>query len=263
MKRFKILLIVCGLIFTLPSVAQVGFGFKAGANLSNMSFDIDSKYGEAPDTKLRLGLHAGIILDFPLSGNSFSFQPSVLYSSKGYSIDYEKMIEEELNANGMQLDEYEGYARMSYNYIEFPLNFVYKTDGFQIGIGPYVAVGIGGKFNHDFTVTSDGTKLESKDIFEKESFDIKPVSGKVDDEAFGDYLDDEDVLDLYRSFDYGFNLGLGYQVSSVLFNAGYSFGLGNVTPDYDAKSYDLDEDYTKGNLLNNRVITFSVSVFIN
>ena len=67
-----------------------------------------------------------------------------------------------------------------------------------------------------------------------------------------DYLDDEDVWELYRAFDFGLNLGVGYQVKSVLFNVGYSFGLTNLTPKYDADDYDMDEDYTENVIQKNR-----------
>lgn len=261
MKRFKLLLIVVGLIFSVQTFAQIKFGIKAGGNVCNMKFDVDNDFGEEPETKFKIGFHIGVITDIPLLDETLSLQPALLFSNKGYSVDFEEMLEDELDDYGLDLDDYEGYLRYSYNYIELPINIVYKNSGFQALIGPYFAIGIGGKFKHDFSFEVDGEDFDSDDFFDEDSYELKPVFGEVDDDMYEDYLDDEDVMELYRAFDFGLNLGIGYQVKSVLFNVGYSFGLGNLTPKYDADDYDMDEDYTEGVIQKNRVFTFSVSYF--
>ena len=263
MKKLTLLLIATGLIFSAPTFAQVKFGFKAGGNVCNMKFDIDSDYGDEPETKAKMGFHIGLITDITLMENTLSLQPALLFSNKGYGVDYEKMLDDEFDDQGMDMDDYEGFARMNYNYIELPVNFVYKNSGFQVSAGPYFAIGIGGKFKHDFSFEADGDDYDSDDLYDEDSYKLKPVFGEVDDDVYEDYLDDEDVWDLYRAFDFGLNLGVGYQVKSVLFNAGYSFGLINLTPKYDAEDYDIDEDYTENVIQKNRVFTFSVSYFFN
>ena len=263
MKKFKLLLIMVALIFSVKTFAQVKFGIKAGGNLCNMKFDIDRDFGDEPDTKTKMGFHVGLITDIPLLESTFSLQPALLFSNKGYSVDFEKMLDDEFDDIGVDMDDYEGYVRLNYNYIELPINLVYKNSGFQISAGPYFAVGIGGSFKHDFSFEADGEDFDSDDFFDEDSYKLQPVFGKVDDDMYEDYLDDEDVIELYRAFDFGLNLGVGYQVKSVLFNVGYSFGLINLTPKYDADDYDMDEDYTEGVIQKNRVFTFSVSYFFN
>ena len=258
MKRITLLLIVVGLIFSVQTFAQVKFGIKAGGNLCNMKIDIDRDFGDEPESKTKMGFHIGLITDISLLENTLSLQPALLYSNKGYSLDFEKMLDDEF---GVDIDDYEGYARLNYNYIELPINLVYKNSGFQISAGPYFAVGIGGNFKHDFSFEADGMDFDSDYFYEKDSYKLQPVFGKVDDDMYEDLLDDEDVIDLYRAFDFGLNIGVGYQVKSILFNVGYSFGLTNLTPKYDVD--DMDEDYTENVIRKNRVFTFSVSYFFN
>lgn len=241
--------------------AQFKIGIKTGGNVCNMKFDVDRDYGDEPETKAKMGFHIGIITDITLIKETLSLQPAMLYSNKGYSLDMEKMLDDEFDDEGMDMDDYEGYARFNYNYIEMPVNIVYKYQGFQVSAGPYVAVGMWGTFRHDFSFEVDGEDFDSDDFFDEDSYQLKPVFGKVDDDMFEDYLDDDDVWDLYRAIDFGINLGIGYQVNKVLFNVGYSFGISNLTPYYDADDYDIDDDFTKGYIQKNRVFTFSVSYF--
>ena len=263
MKKFKLLLIVVGLIYSVQTFAQVKFGIKAGGNLCNMKFDIDNDYGDEPETKTKMGFHIGLITDIQLLESTLSLQPALLFSNKGYSADFEKMLDDEFDDIGVDMDDYEGYVRLNYNYIELPINLVYKNSGFQISAGPYFAVGIGGSFKHDFSFEANGEDFDSDDFFDEDSYKLKPVFGEVDDDMYEDFLDDEDIIELYRAFDFGLNIGVGYQVKSVLFNVGYSFGLTNLTPKYDADDYDMDEDYTENYIQKNRVFTFSVSYFFN
>lgn len=263
MKKLNLLLIAIGLIFSVQTFAQVKFGVKAGGNLCNMKFDIDRDYGDEPDTKTKLGFHIGLISDIPLFKNTLSLQPAIQYSNKGFSYDYEKMLDDGFDDYGVDMDDYEGYARANYNYIDIPINLVYKTSGFQISAGPYFAIGLSGSFKHDFSFEADGEDFDSDDFFDEDSYKLKPVFGKVDDNTYEDYLDDEDIMELYRAFDFGLNLGVGYQVKNILFNAGYSFGSGNMTPKFDADDYNMDEDYTENVIQKNRVLSFSVSYFFN
>lgn len=262
MKLFYRSILLMGLaLIAFNANAQFKIGIKAGGNVCNMKFDVDRDYGDDPETKAKMGFHIGIITDITLIDETLSLQPALLFSNKGYSLDMEKMLDDEADDYGYDMDDYEGYVRLHYNYIEIPVNVVYKNSGFQASAGPYIAIGIGGSLRHDFSFEIDGEDFDSDDIFDEDSYKLKPVFGKVDDDMFEDYLDDDDEWDLYRAIDVGINFGIGYQVNKVLFNVGYSFGLSNLTPMYDADDYDLDEDYTEGYIQKNRVLTFSVSYF--
>ncbi len=205
----------------------------------------------------------GLVADITLSPKTLSLQPALLYSNKGFGVDYEKMLDESFDDLGLDMDDFEGYARLSYGYIEIPINLVYKSEGLQVSAGPYVAVGVGGTFKHDFTFEVDGEDYDSNFFFEKDSYALKPVFGKVNDDDFKNFVLDEDTYDLFRALDYGLNFGIGYQVNNLLFNIGYSIGLNNLTPNFDADSYGVDEEFTEGVVQKNRLFTFSTSYFFN
>jgi len=173
------------------------------------------------------------------------------------------MLQDELDDYGIDIDDYKGHTRLNYRYIELPIHVVYKLKGFQFYTGPYIAVGIGGSFKVDFSFEADGENFESRDFFDEDKYKLDAVFGKVDDDRFEDFWDDDDVYDLFRAIDYGLNFGVGYQVSRILFNVGYSFGLANMTPAFDADDWDMDEDFTEGYIQKNRVLTFSVVIFFN
>jgi len=230
-----------------------------------MKFDVDKDYAMEPNKKAKMGYHVGLISDIALIEEKLSLQPALLLNNKGYSVDVKEMLEEAAADEGLYLDidDYKGYLRMNYNYIEVPVNLVYKYGGLQFSAGPYVAFGIWGKMKMDFSFEVNNEKIDNDDLFDKDSYKLQPVWGTADDDVVEEYLDDDDVAELFRAFDFGLNLGIGYQVNRILFNVAYSFGLINMTPKYDADEFGVDEDYTENVIQKNRVFSFSISVFFN
>lgn len=218
--------------FSVQVEAQVKFGVKAGLNMNNINQNYKVSAYES-GTKIRLAYNIGATIDWALT-DVFSFQSGLMFTSKGYSYDFK-------NPNG--IDDYyanlEGYDKVIINYLEVPVNFTYKIDDFQIYAGPYLAYGIGGKNKWDYTHIAGSDLGVTK---------YKPVFKSVDDVE----LNDEEKA--YFGLDYGLNFGIGYQVGPILFNAGYSLGLGNITAEY-------DEEYRKDFQESNRVISLSASYF--
>jgi len=260
-----IVLLTCLSLLTIQANAQIKVGLKVGGNVCNMKFDIDRDYATEPETKAKMGYHVGLISDITLIEEKLSLQPALLLNNKGYSVDMEEMLEDEFDDQGIyvDIDDFEGYLRMNYNYIEVPINLVYKYGGLQVFAGPYVAFGIWGNMKMDFSFEANNVDFDNEDFFDEDSYKLQPVWGTADDDVVEDYLDDDDVAELFRAFDCGLNLGIGYQVNKVLFNVGYSFGFVNMTPKYDADEFDVDEDYTENVSQKNRVFSFSMSVFFN
>lgn len=231
----KLLFTLC--LITLTSIlvhAQFQFGPKLSLNIANCAFNFKESDWE-PETKMRLAYAFGGVIDYGFS-DAFSLQSGLMLSSKGYSIDLDKM--------GDETDTYDGYWRNILNYIELPMHAAYKIKGFQIYAGPYIAFGIGGKSKQDYTITLNGEKHKEKDDVK-----LKPKMGEVKE---GDLDDDEGA---YSGFDYGLNFGLGFQIKSILINAGYSLGLGNIYPKIEGESKDDRKDFK----FSNRVISISVS----
>lgn len=165
------------------------FGVRAGVNFTNLNGDDPN--GNDLDYKMKVGFHVGANAEIPVAPE-FYVQPGVLYSLKGAKVD----------------DAADTKVHVSY--IEVPINFLYKPelgDGhLLLGVGPYVAFGVGGKIKND--------------------------NGDIDIEF------DKEVETLLQAaytlkrFDAGGNLLFGYEFSnkfSVQLNA--QLGLINIAPD--------------------------------
>jgi hypothetical protein len=66
-----LLLFVCAISIATITQAQVRFGFKAGANLANITGDVDG-------TKMKFGFNVGGVAKISVS-ESFSVQPELVY----------------------------------------------------------------------------------------------------------------------------------------------------------------------------------------
>jgi uncharacterized protein YkuJ len=141
----------------------------------------------------------------------------------------------------------------------------------QFSAGPYFAVGIGGSLKHDFTFEENGREVTSRKYFNESSYKLKPVYGKVNQELYEEFTEDNQLYEMYRAFDFGVNFGLGYKIDGLLFNIGYSLGLVNLNPDYESDiltnifyGREVDsETYTENFVKKNRVFTFSVAYLFN
>jgi len=238
MKYLIKTLVIIGLItFTLSAQAQVKYGIKAGVNFANVAQNFEDSDFES-DTKARVAYHFGLTLDYAIS-EEVSLQSGLLYTGKGFALDLESELRE-YYGDGASID---GYDRAALNYLEIPINVAYKVKGFQIYAGPYLAAGISGKNKYDYTLTYSyfGSEYSGS---EKGDFRYKPVFGEV---SSGD-LDDEEGA--FQGLDYGLNIGVGYNVGPVVVSAGYSLGLGNITPKYEGSSVDIGDFKASNRVLN-------------
>ena len=112
-----------------PSAAadKTTFGIRAGVNFQNITGKDDA--GNKLDNKLKAGFNLGVNAEIPIAPE-FYIQPGVLFTTKG------------AKAKGSD-------AKINISYIEVPVNFLYKPelgDGhLLLGVGPYIAFGVGGK----------------------------------------------------------------------------------------------------------------------
>ena len=180
--------------------AQTKVGISAGPAFANVSIKAG---GISVSPKLKTGFTAGLFVDAPLS-TYLSFQPAINFVQKGY-----------LLKDGSVKD------KVNINYIEVPLNFVYNTkhnDGFFIGAGPSIGVGISGK-----------EKYTDKD-FPEGNFDDKIKFGSKEEEI--------------KRTDFGANVLAGYKFAGGFIVSGnYNLGLSNIAN----KSDDPEDDGTVKN----------------
>jgi hypothetical protein len=162
---------------------KMSFGILGGVNFQNLNGKLSS--GDKLDNDMLLGFHGGVNVQLPIAPE-FYFQPGLMFAIKGAK-----------NTKTILGSEFTDEIKL--NYIEVPLNLVYKGalgNGFvMLGFGPYVAYGISGK------QTFKGNSI----TFEK----------GVD----------------YNAFDAGANIFVGYEMSSGIFlQLDTQFGMLDIDP---------------------------------
>ena len=175
---------------------KTSFAIIGGVNLQNLTGKAYN--GDKLNNDLLLGYHVGVNAQIPVA-SKFYFQPGLLYSAKGAKTSSES-----------------SNSTTSINYIEMPLNMVYKSacgNGFfMAGVGPYVAYGISGKVK----TTSDLPTLESK-------IEFKNVVGT------NDPID----VPFYKPFDAGANAFIGYEMGNGVFcQLDVQLGLLKINSEY-------------------------------
>jgi hypothetical protein len=219
-KTFLFLLFV---LISFPSFSQFKAGVKAGLNIADVIMD-------DWETVPHLLYSGGLCFDISF-GDMVSLQPALLLSGKGFSLDIEDLYGK----------DYKGYSRTTVNYLEVPINVAFKFKGFQVYTGLYMAYGLSGKNKH---------KLEYEGETESGDDPVKLVGSSWNS-------DESDAEFAMRRFDFGWNLGAGYKLGPVLFSAGLSLGLANLTPD-DTANDDFDPGEHK---ITNIVGMISVTYF--
>jgi len=98
---------------------SISFGVKAGVNFASFTSTSDG----FTDKKARVGIHAGVISEFPIS-DMVSIQAEAVYSQQGYKLASEGVLSDD--AVEYQLD-----------YINVPvLAKIYLVEGLSIEAGP-------------------------------------------------------------------------------------------------------------------------------
>jgi hypothetical protein len=164
-------------------------GIHAGVNMFNINGKNAS--GAELDNKLKTGFSAGVNVAIPL-GSGFYVQPGVDFTQKG--------------------TESENNIKTTLNYIDIPVNFVYKpilgSGNLVLGFGPYLGFGVSGKVKNANGTTSD---VEFKDEYDA----ALPAT----------------TTQLRRS-DAGANLLAGYEFANKLsVNLKAQLGLKDINPD--------------------------------
>jgi len=193
----QVLLLFSILTASYLTTAQT-IGLQAGLNLASQSIGGDESGGFTISTDSKAGFLIGAVGQFPLS-KSFIFRPELNYIQKGSKTG----------------DVLSGQSVLiAINYIDIPLNVVFNADAgkgqFFVGAGPTIGYGLSGY-----------TKIKTQEV--EVSQDIK-FDGKSDDEVNDEYAH-------LKAMDLGFNFLAGYTFSNGFFaDAGYSFGLNNISP---------------------------------
>jgi outer membrane protein with beta-barrel domain len=179
-------LLLCALILG-ACAANAQFGIQAGVDFYSAKQKVS---GISINSDAQAGFTAGVVYSAPI-GNDFSFMPSLNFTQKGG-----------------KMSESGAEEKVTLNYIDLPLNFVYNIHGFFVGAGPALGFGISGKDKGTF-----GGQSETNDV------------------NFGSG-DDDDL----KPFEISANILAGYKFSNGFFvSANYNPGLNDISNDDDSK----------------------------
>lgn len=202
--KARILSILLVFLIAVPLMAQVpakpgmAFGILGGVNFQNLNGK--DYLGEKLENDMIIGFHGGVNVQIPVAPE-FYFQPGLMFSVKGAKSTVEPLT-----------------TTVKLNYIELPLNLVYKGwlgNGYvMLGFGPYIGYGIGGK------VTTEGGSAEvERDV------EFKNVVE----------LTDPITTPYFKGLDAGGNIFFGYEMASGLFfQLNAQLGLIGINPEYKA-----------------------------
>lgn len=219
---------LAGLLLTASAAqAQVTLGPRVGLNLSTVAVDLKDA-GDEFDPESRIGGQVGVALNVPMG--KLALQPALLISQKGFTAQEKSTAQYKTSLE----------QKMRLTYLEVPLNLVFTTggtEGFQVFAGPYLGVGVGGRYSikgswsyNDGFFRDNGTVDESGDVKFASQY---PKSNNSDNAYF-------------RTLDAGLNAGLGYKLKAFQVQLGYGLGLGNIIPnDEDGKEPD-DKLHNRG-----------------
>ena len=205
----KIILIAVFALLSKASFEQVSFGVQLGANIGMgkyKSYDSDPLFS-AITNKPIVGIVGGFIGEIPFGGK-LAFRPELNFIQKG--------------GKSVLTSSYGGELKRTLNYIQLPLNVVYKipvgSGSVFFGLGPEFAFGISGKDKVSGSSTpADNTTYDVK-------FDGKKSDGVTDPTYY--------QKDHLKSFDLGANILAGYKLGMGVFvKLGYTLGLMEIDPD--------------------------------
>ncbi len=191
MKR---ILLMAVMAVAVSVVSAQGLGLRGGVNMSNFAGD------GMEDTKMLTGFHLGLDYEIAVAPD-FYFAPGLLFSTKG--------AKDEWSEDGGTIE-----AKTILNYLEVPLNLVYKPllgeGNLIVAFGPYLGYGIGGKNKMEFSGGGASASIEE---------DVNFGSGDEDN---------------FKALDMGANISFGYMFAGGLsIQLNTQLGLINISPSED------------------------------
>ena len=208
-RKMKRLFVIAAVLLSMVGVnaqSKVDVSVKAGVGMSNF-IGADSEY-----CNVKFSYRLGVGLDVPTK-DVWGFRTGLYLTGLGT-----KNSEE---AYGIKAE-----AKIKPIYLELPLMATATVPlpgdfKMSIGVGPYLAVGVGGKV----TASVDGGRGNSID----ESYNV-----------FGDGEDEGGM----RRFDAGLGVDLNFEVKRIIFGLDTRFGL--AKPFEDVKTHNLSAQFVVG-----------------
>ncbi|MBO0938078.1 PorT family protein [Fibrella sp. HMF5335] len=160
MKRVYLSIIVC--LLATAAQAQILFGVQSSFQSSNVSISSGAIGGIDPSSFLTSswGYRIGAMADIPVT-DRLSVRPQLLYSTKGYKVDFSSLLGGFGGGLGGGLLGEVAAIRLTTNYLELPVQAMYGFDAGSgrvvVGAGPYVAYALSGSVDGVSTPFEAGT----------------------------------------------------------------------------------------------------------
>jgi len=204
------------------------FYAQGGLNLANITKTND---GHTEKNNMLATFNAGFMGRFGLS-KTVDLESGLLLTGRGSKA--------ETYFNGGN-----DYVKTKFNplYVELPLNLVIvapldKTSGIFFNGGPYIAIGVGGKSTSDSKIGPITSSSSSSIKFSNDD----PFTSQQDDAAYNKL----------KRFDFGLNVGGGFQFEHLLLKVNYGIGL--------AKINSTESDNTVNDKNKYRTLSFSLGI---
>jgi hypothetical protein len=188
------------IVFIMFLIASESFtqtiGIKAGYNLSNLICKEPPHYGNqfyVDEFKMKPGFNAGVTVEFPTK-DWFSIDMSLILSTKGC-----KTIHKSVTFND------KGTRNLVYLDIPLTAKTYFNAGGAKIygAFGPYIGIGLGGKWDEIETNNFSGGTISSS----------------------------SNAFDGLNKLDFGLTAGVGVSIYSFQIGLSYGFGLSDISSD--------------------------------
>jgi Outer membrane protein beta-barrel domain len=229
MKKILVIAMLCG----IHTVTRAQVYLQGGLNLANIT---QTKSGETQNNNLLTTFNAGILGRFNIS-KPIDLESGLLLEGKGAKANS--------YFSGSTDDN---YVKAKFNplYLEVPLNLVLRfplqneANLFLFG-GPYAAMGIAGKSNTQSKILGVTSTSSSNIQFSNDD----PFTSQQDDAAYNKI----------KRFDFGINLGGGFDLGKVLLKLNYGIGFTKINSTQDNNSSDQKNKY--------RTVSLSLGIPLN
>ncbi|MET4107377.1 outer membrane beta-barrel protein [Hymenobacter sp. UYP22] len=210
---------------------KLSYGIRGGAQVTRTTSTAPGYQNVQPMYNF-WGGQGGLVLDAALGW--LSLQPAVVFVQKGFRVKEEGTVQ----LQGTTYTD-NSLVRLRLNYLEVPVNLVATVHGVQLFAGPYLGVGLNGRYHYEFDKpvrTSEYYQTYAQAQFEQ---DEKVGFGKENKDAYNTY---------FRRLDAGYTVGLGYKTGPLQVQLSHSHGLRNS---YQSPYIGFDPDTkTRGFQLN-------------
>lgn len=202
---------------------------QGGLNLANIT---KTSSGQTEKNNILPTFNVGIMSRFGIT-NMFGVETGLLFTGRGSKA--------ETYFNGGS-----DYVKSKFNplYIELPLNAVVKiplepkTSTLFFHAGPYIAVGVAGKSKTDSKIGPLTSSSSSNIKFSNDD----PFTSQQEDAAY----------DKLKRFDFGLNVGGGFEFSKVILKVNYGMGLSKINSTQSNNTADDKNKY--------RTLSFSIGI---